>query len=332
MPKNKLSGRYIPISPFTQIRFILISCSFIILLVYAFHKNFYSLEEWPINNSKIIPGSDLGSFDVRIHDVIEPEISKEMMMFEIIVTVTSPFELDDKKLFDEIIVHKGKIIDKKKLYESTQDKKYEYAWNLTVKQNQRFDFHLFPLDDHTIDITFEIPKKLFNNTPFKTDFSFHHPLEFNGWDCVLAQSGIQENDRYQTFCYIYALGLNKTGHRIAFAVLLPLFILFFISLFTLSLEPSDGLKTIISLILALNAFRVVLENISPKTSYPLFSDFIYLLFLGISFLILLIHLLELEMNEKGVFVFVVTVHCFVISIFIYKLSPWLLIMAKRIFI
>jgi hypothetical protein len=320
---GKLSGKYIPIRPSLQIKLILCSFSVIIFLLIIFHKSFYSLEVWPIDkNYKNVSVQSTGSFDIHIHDVIEPDVSKENMIFEIIMTLKTPFQIDEKIFFDELIVHKGKILERKKLYDKKKDQLYEYAWNITIKQNQRFDFHLFPIDDHTVDIIFEIPKGIFNNIPFESKITYHDPLEFNGWNCVIIENNVVENNRYGTFKYVYALGLNKTGHRIALALLLPMFILFFIALFTLSLEPSDGLKTIISLILALNGFRVVLENISPKTSYLLFSDVIYLLFLCISFLILLIHLLDIEMNKRAVFLFVIGAHCVVISVFFYTLYPW----------
>src|SRR5205085_4826973 len=102
----------------------------------------------------------------------------------------------------------------------------------------------------------------------------------------------QEAFRYPAAVFSIDYG-RYTNVRNIFMILLPMLLLFFIALFSLIINPRDNFTFVltipVSAIAGLISFRFVVEAMSPKVGYFMYSDYFFVLFLVLVFAILIFH-------------------------------------------
>jgi len=88
---------------------------------------------------------------------------------------------------------------------------------------------------------------------------------------------------------VFSIDFRRSGIRNSLLILLPLFLIFFLSLFSLAFDPEKQITTIMSLstvgVTSLLAYRFVIENMTPKVGYFVFSDQIFILLLAATLLV-----------------------------------------------
>ena len=88
---------------------------------------------------------------------------------------------------------------------------------------------------------------------------------------------------------LFAIDFKRIGIQDIFLIFLPLCLMVFIGLFSFSLDPPKMTARIFTLTLTsitgLMGYRFVLQSLTPQVGYLLLSDCIFLLFLGVIFLI-----------------------------------------------
>jgi hypothetical protein len=126
---------------------------------------------------------------------------------------------------------------------------------------------------------------------------------------VTAQTN--KNDPLAAISYpaaLFSIEFGNTGYRNILTLYFPMLVLFLISLFCLLLETSDAgrLAYAATAIPLLVLFRMVIDAVSPRTSYPTHLDYIYYLLLALclliimfqAFIMLVMHALEKSLETK----------------------------------
>jgi hypothetical protein len=319
---------YVPVNPSFQIVFIIFNllCLFVFFLL--FHNSFFSNEYWPKdthNKEDINLVSHKGckiSFFVK--DIIESDIKSgkniigAKLLFE--VGKKDSDKIDIKKLKDSIIFKNGKILDSRAYVAIEGEEANIYCIYYMLEVYSVFKYNYFPFDDHVLRIKFEIPEKSLNFN-LNANCIINEKSDFSGWYPVKSSSEIVKDNAAKSNKVSFYLALNKHGYRVALSIILPMFIIFFVNLFSLSVDLKAGRRLIITSLLSLNAFRFVLESIAPKTSYIQALDKFYIAFLIISTVIFVIHILKDEMLSLSYWIIGLS-HIAVVLNFFYILMPW----------
>jgi hypothetical protein len=179
--------------------------------------------------------------------------------------------------------------------------KYRIKVQFSTTLNHRF----FPFNDHTMYIVlineYVSPEEV-KFIAVDSSFSMADNIYTEGWTLKgrSVESGyetarLDRLDKSKIVSYpkvVFSLNWLRPGLRNIISILVPIFLLFYLSIFTLSM-PRVEIDTVIltsGSIAALLGYRYVIEEISPNVSYNLASDYIYILVLIVTFIIFLFNL------------------------------------------
>ena len=88
---------------------------------------------------------------------------------------------------------------------------------------------------------------------------------------------------------VFAISAQRNGLQGILLIFLPLFLISFITLFTLSFDPETDSRSMLSLatsgLASLIGYRFIIQGISPDVGYFMLSDQIFILFLTFVFAI-----------------------------------------------
>jgi len=89
-------------------------------------------------------------------------------------------------------------------------------------------------------------------------------------------------------------------------LLLPLLVLFFMSMFSFSYDHKIDRENILEIgvasVAAMVAYRFVIDTVAPNTPYFMLVDWLFALFLVLSFLVFLINVFDLFKKYRGLVV------------------------------
>ena len=191
---------------------------------------------------------------------------------------------------------KAEIISISEPYTQLVSNRFFARYTLRVRFKSDLNYKLFPFDDHRLDIilinrSIDPSEMLFQS--YSSYFEISPSAQFSGWylydllvntgyyESVLDHSGIQKTVAQPRI--IFSLCLRRYGTRNILLILLPLFIIYFISLFSFAFDPEKNPGTIFSLasagVTGLLSYRFVIEGMSPKVGYFVLSDKVFILFL-----------------------------------------------------
>lgn len=195
----------------------------------------------------------------------------------------------------------GEILSKSEPYTQIIANRLFARYNIRVKFKADLDYHLFPFDDHRLDIILVNRYIQPSEMIYRIHSSFFTLSQkaiggFSGWDVRGEQvrSGLSKAvlENYPTQkivehpIAIFSFGIIRSGVRNIFLILIPLIMIFFVGLFAFAFDPKTHSPTILGLtsagITSLLAYRFVIERMSPQVGYFLFSDIVFTLFLLIA--------------------------------------------------
>lgn len=197
---------------------------------------------------------------------------------------------------------RGEILYRSKPEYAAVGNKIIVKFHIRVKFASTLNYTHFPLDDHRIFITlihqFVSSEEIMFSTT-KNEFIVQ-PI-INGWDLInthvktgyvevpldLADSS-KKND-YPIA--LFALDYARTSTRYVFSILMPMLIIFYISLFCFTMQ-SGALQLALAGPGALVGYRFVIENLSPKVGYFMVSDYLFLLILCLLFVVFIVTLID----------------------------------------
>ncbi len=189
----------------------------------------------------------------------------------------------------------------------------QYAIRLQFTSNL---YHrLFPINDHYLYLMLVNQLSTVNEMVFKVSSSsitIPRDTQIEEWILVdkQAKSGyieatLDHKDQQKGALYpavLFTLDFAKGGVRKIFVIMLPLLLIYFISIFTFAITPNPAglslsIKLAVGAITGLITYRFVIDKIIPNVAYFTLADHIYNLFLTTTFIILLIDILTSDYAE-----------------------------------
>ncbi len=200
---------------------------------------------------------------------------------------------------------KGEILKKSKPDTKLIDGKLFAEYEIRLRFTTNLIHHRFPLDDHRIFIsminTFVSPSEVIFKVN-KSSFSISESVFIPDWKQIDydVKSGYerQDIDKYDKRKVIrnpkvvFILDFRRSGVSLIMIILLPIFLIFFIGLFSFSFDPELAQMPIVLIatttLTSLVAYRFIIQRMSPTVGYFLLSDLMFTLFLAFSFVVFVI--------------------------------------------
>jgi len=223
----------------------------------------------------------------------------------------------------------GQILEKGEPKTEIIDNKLFVEFPIRVQFTSPLDFNYFPIDDHNIHIIFTHPQlspeemNLQSWQQYFTDLSDEKSL---GWERIDTNvyngySDIQldefdENKEQLIPTVVFELKYSRYGSRYIVSILLPLLLIFYLSLFSLSSTHRTAISLATGSVTAILAYRFVIENLSPNSGYFMLSDYIFFMFLMATvfvFFLVMLESFEFHLPKTVKKLFVVGIHMFVIG-------------------
>lgn len=255
------------------------------------------------------------------------------------------FEYDPETVslqtIENIFIEGGEILQKSDpqlVY--LENKKMLARYHVRIRLFPLFDFKNFPYDDHRV--TFWVthnymgPQELAFESSVK-DFHIEQNLEQFGWRLYGVRVKIgylfdelsSGSDRFNLYrpCALFSINYARYGVRYAVIIFLPMLLIFFMSLFTLSLDPKHYFSTMVGMstggISGLIAFRFIMENMSPQVAYFMISDYCFYVIFTLVFIIFFFNLFLVSRFSARILKFLIVLfHITLISSFAYVLLVW----------
>ena len=232
----------------------------------------------------------------------------------------------------------GEIVSKSAPDTQIINNKLLVRYNIRAKCTGQLNYADFPLDNHTLNLVvanyFVSPSTMLFTSSVR-EFIIKARTKSFGWERVdhRVTTGIEkaEIDMYnedKTNYYpiaVFSIDFARYGIRYTFSILLPLLLIFYLTLFSFSWGKGGGVGMATAGITAILGYRFVIENLSPKVGYFMLSDYIFFLFLACNSLIFLVNIVDayarpITLREKCITL--VTLHAIVIISCIYLFLFW----------
>ncbi len=228
------------------------------------------------------------------------------------------FTFDPQKIsldtIEEFTFEKGTLTYKSKPIIEKKTDATLVQYDIRVEFSSNFDYRLFPFDDHRIFITLINKKMRPSEMIFASEASHLNLTEkiYTGGLKLLGKNVETGYSRAQlvegntelileSSRVVFSLDFSKPGLRSILLILIPIIITFFMSLFSLSLDPYLHMRTIIVLALSgvasLFNYRFVIEMLSPSVGYFTLADYVYTYILICSFFIFLFSTFSIRTPE-----------------------------------
>lgn len=213
-------------------------------------------------------------------------------------------------------------------------------YDVKVDMKDNLNYKYFPFSDHTIFITLDnnyvSPAEMIFESAI-SDFVISKGLFVSGWkeydkhvytgySLAQLEQNNKETDVYRPRT-IFSIDYKFSGIRQILTILLPIILIFFITLFTFAMEPVNYDKSILTLssgsVTALLAYRFVIENLSPKgVGYFMLSDLLFFIFLTMTFLVFFLNTRTLNFNKRAKQFFTIAIDGFVVLSVFYLFNFW----------
>lgn len=316
-PRNFIHIRY-------QLSFILINIVISGLLMY-YPNTFFSTAD---PEAKIYPltpeaarliGITSRSIIVETGMYLEDFHTFDLTNNEFVITASVWFKFDPAVISLETVgqfsFDRGEILSKSPPSTKFIDKLLFVEYRVKLRFISPLTHRLFPVEDHRIHITLtnkKVSPRELVFTASESGFTLSPDIVVAGWDKVrrsvvtgYTQTQLERNDP-KTIAYypvaVFALDFVRSGLRQIFVLSLPLFLIFFLGIVTLSLDPSKFATLRISIsianLTALIGYRFIIENMSPKAGYFMLSDHIFNLFFALTFVIFFFHIATIKQASE----------------------------------
>lgn len=194
------------------------------------------------------------------------------------------------------------------------DHKIIAQYDVRIELHSSLDYRFFPINDHRILINI-INKTVWPNEIFyrvqPENFVVSPQIKIPGWQVIKsdAESGYTAytldatNEKMVTKDpkVVLSLEVKKEGYGKIFLILVPLLVMFFVALFSLSIDFGEDNNIILAASLAsvsgLLAYRFVIQAMAPAVTYFTLTDYLFIFALMTSFIVLLINLVGIWLHQ-----------------------------------
>ncbi len=212
-------------------------------------------------------------------------------------------------------------------------------YDIKAEIKSGLNYKLFPFASHRLNIVLD------NNFLYIEEMAFKAPSSKFIVNPEVHVSGWQEHNKEVLYGYYNAQfqkfkSDSTISHpRVAFiieylnnstkeilSIFLPLFMMFFMAVFSFGLDPIVYFHQIVGLasgsVTGMLSYRYVIHNISPKVEYFMISDIIYFTFLGLIIFIFLCSCQMYDLTKKHKIFLSIFCNGVVIATFIYVFKIW----------
>ena len=201
---------------------------------------------------------------------------------------------------------KGDILDKSKTITRLVGNEVLARYRIKFKFTSNLDYKLFPINSHRLYITLTnksvSPKEMLFEAS-ESGFTLSKNIMVPGWKKIrhevmtgYSESLLDRNDpttKIEHPVLVFQIDFMRSGIRQLLVLFIPLFFMFYLTLFSLSLGKTQYMSRVgVSLgnISAFIGYRFVVEGVSPKVGYSMFIDHLFHLLLFISFFVFFVSL------------------------------------------
>ncbi len=212
-------------------------------------------------------------------------------------------------------------------------------YNVRVELKTNLNQRLFPFTGHTLyivlDNNYVSPAEITFESALK-DFVLSRGIVVSGWKeydrhvyTGYSVAELEKNNKEKTIYHpraMFAIDFGFVGIRQILTILLPLILIFFISVFSFALDPKGYYTSILTIssgsITGLLAYRFVIENLSPRVGYFMLSDWLFFLFLTMTFVIFFANTKTLNLHVRSKEFITIVLHAIVIATAVYLFNFW----------
>lgn len=274
-----------------------------------------------------------------IHDFPEFDVLNDNFVFDGIIF----FEFDPT-VFNLENITKFSFKNGNFLYKSEPqvklNKDLAFArYNIKVKIKSGLNYKLFPFASHRLNIILDNNFLYIEEISFKaaiSKFIINKDTNISGWkeynkevisgyySAQFQKFKSQDTVRHPRVGFIIEYLNNSTKELLS--IFLPLFLLFFMSIFSLGLNPIIYFHQILSLtsgsLTGALSYRYIINNMSPKVEYFMLSDIVYFVFLGLIIFIFLCSCQIYSLSKKTIIVLSILCNLTIILTFFYVFKIW----------
>ena len=195
---------------------------------------------------------------------------------------------------------KGELLQKSEPNTKLIDGKLFAEYKIRLRFSTILNHSFFPLDDHHIYITlvntYVTPSEVIFKS-FKSDFELSSGIHIPAWNQIdkavmtgYAKELFDKFDERKSIRYpevVLGLDFTRSGISLLLLIFLPVFLIFFLSLFWFTFKPEQSgpiMALTTGAITSLIGYRFVIQNMSPKVGYFLLSDHLFTFFLALAFI------------------------------------------------
>lgn len=264
-------------------------------------------------------GGNATEVTVGLHIINFPEF--DILHNNFIIDGIIWFEFDPSLVSLETVekfsFEKGDILKKIVSDNKVINGRFFVEYNITVKFTTNLAFEFFPIDDHRIFLTltnkFVSPHELVYQA-YVSGFTIAQAIFVQGWDIInknvmagYSESHLDENDPKKVVLnpkVVFSIDFARTGFQHVSLIFLPLFLMFFITIFSFTLDPIEDKSLILSLslggITAILSYRFVIQGMSPQVGYFLLSDHIFMMFLVFVIVAFLVNIILMSRKKEPI--------------------------------
>lgn len=319
------------INPLFQIGVFLISTSVLIMFLWGTLSKFHAHDNKPTivpYNAQVKPTHAV-TMGLYITDFARFDLGKNKLVMNGIVWAEFDPKVVSLDVVSDFSFNKGEILKKgKPVIEKRGDLVFA-RWPVCVKFFVCFNYRAFPLDNHQLFITLTNHELNAHDVKLLSDkkgFSLSPAASFSNWRIVdrHVESGyicvdLQEKNSEKNFCIprvVFTLDCRKFDLRHLLTILLPLLLIFLLTLFSFSFDVEKFYDVLISIsiggITALLAYRFVIESLTPDVGYFILSDYLFILFLIAVFLVFFFNTTIMHLSQRTKKILICLLHLFVV--------------------
>ncbi len=261
---------------------------------------------------------------------------------EFVFTGTIWFEFDPSIISLETIkqftFEKGEILSLSEPTTKIIGDKLFASYDVRIKKKDNLIYTFFPFSAHTFHVIIDnsaspgemvyessVADLVVAKNAIPSGWALDDESVYTGYSTSELEAQNQEKAIFHPRV-IFAIDFNLRSLRHLLTILLPLILMFFITTFSFSMDPTYYYRSIISLstgaVTAMLAYRFVIENLSPKVGYFMLSDALFFLFLVACGVMFLINTRTLEFGNRAKQISTLVIHAGVIIMMFILLRWW----------
>lgn len=251
------------------------------------------------------------------------------------------FEFDPSHIslstIEQFSFDRGEILYRSAPISMLRDGKLFVRYDIRLRFSSTMNYERFPVDDHRLTIMLINRSTSPGEVIFKSrnaNFVVVPDMKVVGWHefkhdvetgyIVTRYNEVDKLNKLEYPVAAFTIDYGRQSNvRNVIIIVLPMLLLFFISLFSLIIDPEKWFATAISIpiqgIVGLIAYRFVMETMSPTVGYFMYSDFFFFLFLSLMFCILLLHTMGLFLGIRSRRIIIILLSLMIMVSFIYVL-------------